>query len=74
MTEDEADEPIVLAGSVTEVLGDTRFRVKIDSGHVVLADLSDRMQDAGTRVIAGDRVTVELSPQDVTRGRIIYRP
>lgn len=60
-------------GTVVEALPDAMFRVKLDSGHTVLAHISGKMRMHYIRILLGDRVTVELSPYDLTRGRITYR-
>lgn len=60
-------------GRVTEALGGDRFRVALDNGIVILGTLSGRMRQKHIRVMPGDRVEVELSPYDLTRGRISYR-
>ncbi len=67
------DEKLILEGKVTEALPNTTFRVKLDNDHEVLAYLSGRMRKYYIRVLLGDRVRVELSPYDLTRGRIVYR-
>lgn len=64
---------IIVEGTVTECLKGAMFRVKIDSGHEILAHASGKMRMNFIRILQGDRVTVELSPYDLTRGRIIYR-
>lgn len=66
-------EPIEVEGLVTEVLPDQKFRVKLQNDHVVLAYAAGRMSKFRIRVLVGDRVTVELSPYDLSRGRITYR-
>ena len=68
-----AEEKVKVKGIVTEALPDTTFRVKLDDGREVLAYLAGKMRLHYIRVIPGDRVLVELSPYDQTRGRIIYR-
>ncbi len=60
-------------GVVTEVLPNTVFRVKLENGHIVTAHISGRMRKHYIRILAGDKVTVEMTPYDLTRGRIIYR-
>jgi translation initiation factor IF-1 len=60
-------------GVITEVLPDARFRVKLDNDHETLAYTAGRMKKARIRVLAGDRVTVEMTPYDLTKGRIIFR-
>jgi len=67
------EEPIEVEGVVTELLPNAMFRVKLDNGHMVLAHISGKMRMHYIRILAGDRVTVELSPYDLNRGRIIYR-
>ena len=62
-----------LEGVVEEALPNTMFRVKLDNGHVVLGHISGKMRKHYIRILPGDRVTVELSPYDLTRGRITYR-
>jgi translation initiation factor IF-1 len=67
------EEKIEVDGTVVEALPATQFRVELDNGHVVLAYLSGRMRRHYIRILRGDRVRVELSPYDLTRGRIAYR-
>ncbi|MBE0502692.1 MAG: translation initiation factor IF-1 [Geobacteraceae bacterium] len=67
------EEAIEVEGSVIEPLPNAMFRVKLDNGHVVLAHISGKMRKFYIRILPGDRVTVELSPYDLTRGRITYR-
>jgi translation initiation factor IF-1 len=67
------EEKIVVEGMITEALPGTQFRVKLDSGHEILAYLSGKMRKYYIRILLGDRVRVELSPYDLTRGRIVYR-
>lgn len=67
------EEAIVLEGTVVETLANTKFRIKLESGHQILAHISGKMRKHFIRIIPGDRVTVEVSPYDLTRGRIIYR-
>lgn len=64
---------IELEGVVTEALPNAMFKVKLDSGHDVLAHISGKMRMYYIRILLGDRVRVELSPYDLTRGRITYR-
>lgn len=64
---------IEMEGSVTSVLPDRRFRVELDNGHEVLATIAGKMGKYRIRVLEGDRVKVEVSPYDLTRGRITYR-
>jgi len=67
------DGKIDVEGTVIEALPGTQFRVRLDSGHEVLAYLSGKMRKYYIRILLGDRVRVELSPYDLTRGRIVYR-
>jgi len=67
------EEAIEVEGSVVEPLPNAMFRVKLDNGHVVLAHISGKMRKYYIRILPGDRVTVELSPYDLSRGRITYR-
>ncbi len=67
------EEPIEVEGVVVEPLPNAMFRVKLDNGHVVLAHISGKMRMHYIRILPGDRVTVELSPYDLSRGRITYR-
>jgi translation initiation factor IF-1 len=67
------EEAIEVEGSVIEPLPNAMFRVKLDNGHIVLAHISGKMRKFYIRILPGDRVTVELSPYDLGRGRITYR-
>ncbi|RKY01584.1 translation initiation factor IF-1, partial [Candidatus Poribacteria bacterium] len=60
-------------GTVIEPLPNTMFRVELDNGHQILAYVSGKMRTHYIRILPGDRVVVELSPYDLTRGRIVYR-
>jgi translation initiation factor IF-1 len=64
---------IELEGTVIEPLPNAMFRVELENGHVVLAHISGKMRMHYIRILPGDHVTVELSPYDLTRGRITYR-
>jgi translation initiation factor IF-1 len=66
-------ESITLEGIVTEVLPDQNFRVKLENEHVILAYATGKMSKFRIRVLAGDRVSVEVSPYDLSRGRITFR-
>ena len=66
-------EVIEAKGTVVEALPNAMFRVELDSGHQVLAHISGKMRMYYIRILVGDRVLVELSPYDLTQGRIIYR-
>ena len=67
------EEGITLEGEVVEALPNARFKVKIGEGHTVLAHVSGKMRKFYIRILPGDEVTVEVSPYDLTRGRITYR-
>ncbi|MDX2420060.1 MAG: translation initiation factor IF-1 [Nitrospirota bacterium] len=67
------EDVIEVQGSVTETLPNAMFRVKLDNGHKLLAHISGKMRMHFIRILPGDKVTVELSPYDLTRGRITYR-
>ena len=67
------EEGISVEGTVIEPLPNAMFRVELDNGHKVLAHVSGKMRKFFIRILPGDKVTVELSPYDLTRGRITYR-
>jgi translation initiation factor IF-1 len=67
------EELIELEGLVTEILPDTRFRVQLDNGHEIIAYAAGRMKKNRIKTLAGDRVTVEMSPYDLEKGRVIFR-
>ncbi len=67
------EEGITVDGTVLESLKGAMFRVELENGHVVLAHISGKMRKFYIRILPGDRVTVELSPYDLSRGRITYR-
>jgi translation initiation factor IF-1 len=69
----EKEEPIELKGRVTEVLGNSNFRVQVSDDHSVLAKIAGKMRRHRIRVLPNDLVTVEVSPYDLNRGRIVYR-
>lgn len=68
-----ANDAIEVEGTVIEVLPNTNFRVELENGHTILAYLSGKMRKFYIRVLEGDRVKVEMSPYDLTRGRVTYR-
>ncbi len=68
-----SNDAIEVEGTVTEVLPNANFRVELENGHNILAYLSGKMRKFYIRVLEGDRVKVEMSPYDLTRGRITYR-
>jgi translation initiation factor IF-1 len=67
------EELIEVEGTVVEPLPNAMFRVELDKGHKVLAHISGKMRMNYIKILPGDKVTVELSPYDLTRGRIVYR-
>lgn len=67
------DEPIRLEATVKEALPNARFRVVLENGHEVLAYVSGKMRMHFIRILPGDRVTLEMSPYDLSKGRIVYR-
>jgi translation initiation factor IF-1 len=67
------EELIEFGGTITEVLPNAMFRVKLENEHEILAHTSGRMRKNRIRVLAGDKVTVEMTPYDLARGRITYR-
>lgn len=69
----KSEEKIKLEGTIVEALPGTQFRVELDNGHEVLAYPSGKMRKYYIRLLLGDRVVLELSPYDLTRGRITYR-
>jgi len=68
-----AEETIILEGKIVDTLPNAMFRVQLENGHTVLAYLAGKMRKYYIRVLLGDKVRVEMSPYDLTRGRIIYR-
>jgi translation initiation factor IF-1 len=73
LAQKEKEEAIQVEGTVVEPLPNTMFKVELDNGHEVLAHISGKMRMNYIRILPGDRVVVELSPYDLTRGRITYR-
>lgn len=67
------EEELEFEGVVDEVLPDARCRVKLDNGHMVVAYTSGRMKKNRIRILAGDRVTITMTPYDLTKGRITFR-
>lgn len=67
------EDSIQMEGEVVETLPNTTFRVRLENGHIVTAHISGRMRKNYIRILTGDKVTVELTPYDLTKGRIIYR-
>ncbi len=67
------EEMIRVGGKVTQSLPNTEFRVQLENGHMLLAHVAGRMRKNYIRIVPGDRVTVELSPYDLNKGRIVFR-
>ena len=67
------EEVIEMEGVVSEVLPDTRFRVTLDNGHPIIAYIAGKMRKHRIRILAGDKVSIELTPYDLTKGRITFR-
>ena len=67
------EETITVEGKVVEPLPNAMFRVELDNGHIVLAHVSGKMRMHFIKILPGDKVTIELSPYDLNRGRITYR-
>ena len=67
------EETIQIQGEIVETLPNATFRVKLENGHMVLGHISGKMRMHYIRILPGDKVTVELTPYDLTRGRIVFR-
>ena len=67
------EEGIEMEGTVIETLPNTMFRVELENGHVVTAHISGKMRKHYIRILTGDKVTVQLTPYDLSKGRIVYR-
>jgi len=67
------EDMLEIQGKVVETLPNTTFRVELDNGHIVTAHISGKMRKNYIRILTGDRVTVQLTPYDLTKGRIVYR-
>ena len=67
------EESIEVQGTIIETLPNAMFRVELENGHKVLAHISGKMRMHFIKILPGDKVTIELSPYDLTRGRIVYR-
>jgi len=67
------EDHIEMEGTVVETLPNTMFRVELENGHVVTAHISGKMRKHYIRILTGDKVTVEMTPYDLTKGRITYR-
>jgi translation initiation factor IF-1 len=67
------DDVIEMEGTVLETLPNTMFRVQLENGHVVIAHISGRMRKHYIRILTGDKVKIEMTPYDLSKGRITYR-
>lgn len=67
------EEQIEMEGKVIETLPNTMFRVELENGHIVTAHISGKIRKNYIRILTGDRVTIEMTPYDLSKGRIIYR-
>lgn len=67
------EEPLQVVGTVIESLPNATFRVELENGHKILAHISGKMRMHFIRILPGDKVTLEMSPYDLSKGRIIYR-
>ena len=67
------EDHIEMAGGVMDTLPNTTFRVKLENGHIVIAHISGKMRKHYIRILTGDKVTVQLTPYDLTKGRITFR-
>ncbi len=67
------EDQIEMEGTIMETLPNTMFRVELDNGHIITAHISGKMRKHYIRILTGDRVTVEMTPYDLSKGRITYR-
>lgn len=67
------EDQIEMEGTILEALPNTQFKVELDNGHIVTAHISGRMRKHYIRILRGDKVTVEMTPYDLSKGRITYR-
>ena len=67
------EESIEIHGTILETLPNTMFRVQLDNGHIVMAHISGKMRKNYIRILTGDKVTVQITPYDLTKGRITFR-
>ena len=67
------EEPIEMEGVVQDTLPNTMFRVELENGHIVTAHISGKMRKHYIRILTGDKVTVQMTPYDLSKGRITYR-
>ena len=67
------EDSIEMQGTILETLTNTMFRVELENGHVVIAHISGKMRKNYIRILTGDKVTVEMTPYDLSKGRIVFR-
>ncbi|MBE6422665.1 MAG: translation initiation factor IF-1 [Succinivibrio dextrinosolvens] len=67
------EESIEMQGTILETLPNTMFRVQLENGHIVMAHISGKMRKNYIRILTGDKVTVQITPYDLTKGRITFR-
>ena len=67
------EDAIEMQGTILETLPNTMFRVELENGHVVIAHISGKMRKNYIRILTGDKVTVEMTPYDLSKGRIVFR-
>ena len=67
------EDSIEMQGTILETLPNTMFRVELENGHVVIAHISGKMRNNYIRILTGDKVTVQLTPYDLSKGRIVFR-
>ena len=67
------EDSIEMQGTILETLPNTMFRVELENGHVVIAHISGKMRKNYIRILTGDKVTVEMTPYDLSKGRIVFR-
>ncbi|MCH8080129.1 MAG: translation initiation factor IF-1 [Gammaproteobacteria bacterium] len=67
------EDVIEMEGTITETLPNTMFRVELENGHMIIAHISGKMRKHYIRILTGDKVTVEMTPYDLSKGRITYR-
>ena len=67
------EDCIEMQGTILEMLPNTMFRVELDNGHTVIAHISGKMRKNYIRILTGDKVTIEMTPYDLSKGRIIFR-
>ena len=67
------EDNIEMQGTILETLPNTTFRVELENGHIVIAHISGKMRKNYIRILTGDKVTVQMTPYDLTKGRIVFR-